>query len=219
MSLPDRPGRTDHGGSTADAHALQEAKQLLRAAVRQRRTARSEQERATDDHARFLHLQRFWGMPTAGSVVAIYLSHGSEPSTLELISWLAAHQVRILLPVLDRQPDGRPRREPDWAAYAGPERLRAGLWGIPEPTTEPLGATGLAEAAVIVCSGLAGTERGDRLGVGGGWYDRARAYAAADAVSLLLLNDDEVLPTLPVQPWDRPVDVIATPTRLLRAGG
>lgn len=218
MSSPDRPQRPGDTGSAADRDALHSAKELLRRAVRTRRAARPELERLADDHARSLLLQDFWGTPRPGSTAACYFSHADEPGTLETIAWLAAQQVRVLLPVLGRRADGSIRREPDWAPYAGPDRLRAGLWGILEPTSEPLGAAGVAEAGVIVCSGLAGTTAGERLGLGGGWFDRALAYAAAEAVTVLLLNDDEVLPSLPTQSWDRRVDVLATPTRLLRAG-
>jgi 5-formyltetrahydrofolate cyclo-ligase len=201
--------------SEADHAALGRAKQTLRTAVRTRRTARSAVTAAADDHARCVRVQEFIGTPSAGLITAAYVSIPPEPSSLELISWLYAAGSTVLLPVLDRRPDGMPRNDPDWAEYAGPDHLRIGLWGIPEPTSEPLGADGLARAGVVICSGLAGTPQGKRLGMGGGWYDRALAYADPDAVLVLLLNDDEVLEDLPTQPWDRWVDVIATPTRLL----
>lgn len=201
--------------SEADHAALVKAKGTLRIAVRTRRTARAGETLAADDHARFARLQQFFGTPPTDLVVAAYASIPPEPGTLELISWLYAAGSTVLLPVLDRRPDGMPRSTPDWAVYAGPDHLHTGLWGIPEPTTEPLGAEALAGASVIVCSALAGTPQGKRLGMGGGWFDRALAYADPGAVVVMLLNDDEVLEDLPTQPWDRRVDVIATPTRLL----
>lgn len=199
----------------ADHAALVNAKNTLRIAVRTRRTARPAEVVATDDHARCVRLQELFGTPANDLVVAAYVSIAPEPGTLELISWLYAAGSTVLLPVLDRRPNGTPRNTPDWAMYAGPDRLRAGLWGIPEPTTDPLDAEALARASIVVCSGLAGTPQGKRLGMGGGWYDRALAYADPDAVVVMLLNDDEVLEDLPTQYWDRRVDVIATPTRLL----
>lgn len=205
--------------SEADHAALREAKKTLRTAVRTRRTARDPERSAAADHARFQRLAEFLGADRAGLVVASYMSVPPEPGTLELISWLYAGGATVLLPVLDKHADGTPRREPDWAAYAGPDRLRIGLWGIPEPTTDPVGAEGLAEAGVVVCSGLAGTADGKRLGMGGGWYDRALAYAGPDAVLVLLLNDDELLPDLPTEPWDRRVDAIVTPTQVLNTAG
>lgn len=205
--------------SDADHAALRGAKMTLRNAVRTRRAARSTQDSETADHARFARIAAFLGNTPSDTVVAGYVSVDPEPGTLELISWLHAQGITVLLPVLGPRPDGTPRREPDWAAYAGPESLRAGLWGIPEPATGALGAEALDRADVVVCSGLAGTADGKRLGMGGGWYDRALAHARPDAVLVMLLNDDELMPDLPVEPWDRPVDVIVTPTRVLDTTG
>lgn len=221
MTLPEPPRRTvPTPVSDADLQALGEAKSMLRAAVTSRRTSRTPDQRAADDHARFLSLQGFFADPEPGLCVAAYLSTGVEPDTLELVSWLYASGVRVLLPVLGPHTDGSPRREPDWAEYAGPDRLRAGFRGILEPTTDALGAEALAAAQVVICSALAGTETGERLGTGGGWYDRALEAAAPEAVTVMLLNDDEIAPALPTQPWDRVMDVIATPSRLIscRAG-
>ena len=58
--------------------------------------------------------------------------------------------------------------------------------------------------------------QGDRLGRGGGWYDRALAQASPAAPVWVLLNPDEVLQVIPVQPWDRPVDALLTPAALFR---
>lgn len=199
--------------SEADNKALADAKELLRDAVRRLRATRDPEQRAAADHARFEKLRAFIGDPK-GQTIATYLSIDDEPGTLELISWAYASGARVLLPVLTEGEREDGKRLPNWAEYAGPDSLRTGLWNIPEPSTEPLGAEGLEQATVIICSGLAGTEKGDRLGVGGGWFDRARSYAQATP-ALLLLNDEEVMPTLPVQEWDCRVDVIITPTKLI----
>ena len=104
---------------------------------------------------------------------------------------------------------------PAWAPYEGPDALRTGAFSILEPTGEPLPSEQLPEAELIVCPGLAANRQGDRLGRGGGWYDRALNHASQSAPVWLLLNDDEVLDTIPMQPWDRRVDVIVTPTRMI----
>lgn len=203
--------------SDADLAALDGAKDLLRDAVRRRREARSAEEREVADARRFAHLRALVGDPS-GMVVAAYLSRAAEPSTWAMVSWLADHGARVLLPVIGPHPDGTPRRTPDWAAYAGSEHLTMGLWGIPQPTGEPLGAAGLAQASLVVMPGLAATRSGDRLGTGGGWYDRALDHAGPEAVTCLLLNDDELLPTLPTQPWDQRVDVVLTSSEVVNCG-
>ena len=151
-------------------------------------------------------------------VIAVYASAGDEPDTWGLIGTLHASGRTLLLPLLGRRPDGSVRRAPDWGIYAGPDRLRAGYAGIPEPDAVALGPDGLARASLVWCAGLAATPRGDRLGTGGGWYDRALANAHPGAVVGVLLRDAEILPELPVEPFDRPVGVIVTEARVLRVG-
>ena len=48
-------------------------------------------------------------------VVAAYVARPDEPATADLIEGLRLSGVRVLLPVL--------RREPDWAWYTGPDGL------------------------------------------------------------------------------------------------
>lgn len=144
-------------------------------------------------------------------VVACYASIGAEPATWDLIEALDAGGVDVLLPLLAG------RRTPAWARYAGADALRPGWAGIPEPTTVSLGPEGLARASFIWASALAVTESGDRLGTGGGWYDRALAWADAGATVGVLVDDDEVVDSLPVEEWDRRIDLIVTPTRTLWA--
>jgi 5-formyltetrahydrofolate cyclo-ligase len=146
--------------------------------------------------------------------VAAYLSTGSEPATLQLVAWLAANGVRVLLPVLSHPIGGRLER-PAWAPYEGPDRLWTGALSILEPTGQPLPSEQLPEAELIICPGLAANRLGDRLGRGGGWYDRALVHASQSAPIWVVLNSDEVLDIIPVQSWDRRVDVIITPEQMI----
>ena len=203
-----------HAQDEADDTAIAGAKKMLRRAVQLRRDSRSPQQRTADDEARLLVMGTALGdrMP---DTVAAYLSTGSEPGTLQLVAWLGAHRVRVLLPVLSPLPDGSPRRDPAWAPYEGPEALRVGVHSILEPTSEPVPSEQLPEAELIVCPGLAANRVGDRLGRGGGWYDRALPHASQSAPVWVLLNADEVMAAIPTQAWDRRVDVIITPTELI----
>ena len=196
-----------------DVAAIDGAKRTLRKAILFRRDMRSEKDRQAADQARMSIIEDSLAdrMP---DTVAAYLSTGAEPGSLQLVAWLAAHEVRVLLPVLSHPVGGRLDR-PAWAPYEGPDALRTGALSILEPTSDPLPSEQLPEAELIVCPGLAANRQGDRLGRGGGWYDRALKHASQSAPVWVLLNDDEVLDTIPIQPWDRRVDVIVTPTRMI----
>lgn len=197
----------------AEFHA---AKQALRAALRQRRDVRSEDERADADARRTAAVLDFLG-DVSGLTVASYLSVAPEPDTTEIVSALHVGGARVLLPVLTPHADGSRREAPTWAVYTGPAGMRSGLWGIPEPSSPPLGPQALADVDVIITSALAATASGQRLGVGGGWFDRVLAGAPASCVSMTLVSADELLETLPCEPWDLLVDVIATEAGVQRA--
>ena len=202
---------------SADAQAIAAAKRVLRSAVRLRRDARRPDVRTRDDERRFERLvDRVTGYPACR--LAAYLSAGAEPDTLRLVAWAAAHGLEVLLPVLT-DGAGSWLPEPAWAPYEGPDRLRTGRSRILEPTGATLGPNALAEVDALVVPGLAADLGGNRLGRGGGWYDRARAEAP-DRPTWLLLNDDEVLEVIPTDSWDLPVHTIITPSRTLavRAG-
>jgi 5-formyltetrahydrofolate cyclo-ligase len=205
---------TEAGDSdSADDAAIRAAKTVLRNAIQFRRDSRSVERRSLDDAARQDLVEEALSsrMP---DTVAAYLSFGSEPGTLRLIAWLAAHDIRVLLPVLS-MPGGKGLSKPTWAPYEGPDALRAGEFSILEPTSEPVPAEQLPEAEMIICPGLAANREGDRLGRGGGWYDRALRHASSSAPIWVLLNDDEVLETIPTHSWDHRVDAIFTPTQMI----
>lgn len=209
------PAAEQPESAAADETALRSAKTLLRKAIALRRDLRSAERRRADDEARLRVATHQLDSPLP-TVVAAYLSSGSEPATLQLVAWFAALDIRVMLPVLTsgQEQPGR-AREPGWAVYAGPDALRVGVLSILEPTTTRLPAGALAEAELIICPGLAANPAGQRLGRGGGWYDRALSHASDSAPVWVWLNDDEVLETIPTQSWDRSVSAIVTPTRFI----
>jgi 5-formyltetrahydrofolate cyclo-ligase len=144
--------------------------------------------------------------PTPGTVCA-YASAAGEPPTGVLLDRLDAAGHRVLLPVLLDDADL------DWAPWTAGTALTPGRLELMEPAGPRLGLDAVAEADLVVCPGLAGDLHGNRLGRGGGSYDRALSRTRARRV--LLLHDHEVLDAVPAHAHDQPVDVIVTPTRTL----
>lgn len=177
-------------------------KAALRAEVR---TRRAQACLASEDAQRLPHLLRWLdGNHDEPGVAAVYASTPSEPGTGALLEALVVRGWRVLLPVL--------RRDPDWAWYEGRQALRPGWRSIPEPTTERLGAAALGRANLVVVSCLGTDDDGFRLGVGGGWYDRALPHRAPDASVLAWGRDAERGMRLPREAHDLPVDGVVTET-------
>lgn len=195
MQLPGSKGQPSAG--------VAEAKAQLRGELAAARATR--QEQPSESRAR---TQRALSACAGAAVVACYLSRPDEPDTTALIGGLTGEGVRVLVPLL--------RREPDWDWFPGFDQLVPGPYGIPQPSGPGLGAAALGLADWIWLPGLAGTPDGRRLGTGGGWYDQALAHATSGATRGLLLFDREVLDDLPTESWDQPVDLVVTATRTIR---
>jgi 5-formyltetrahydrofolate cyclo-ligase len=150
------------------------------------------------------HLLEMPEMSAAGTVAAYY-SVGSEPDTRGLVFALWKRGSYVVLPVL--RPDG----ELDWASYEGPDSLAPGPRGLLEPVDPVRGPGTVARADVVLVPALAVDIRGNRLGRGGGFYDRALARVGAQVPTIALLYDDELLPSVPVEPHDQRVRLVARP--------
>jgi 5-formyltetrahydrofolate cyclo-ligase len=142
------------------------------------------------------------------ATVAAYVSIGSEPGTGVLLEALTAAGKRVILPVV--QPD----LDLDWGTWRGSSALVPARMGLLEPV-DRLGLEAIATADLVLAPGLAVSATGDRLGLGGGCYDRALGRVPVGTPVAILLYDDEVGLDVPVDPHDRPVTAAASPTRWL----
>lgn len=90
------------------------------------------------------------------------------------------------------------------------EDLAPGYRGLPEPST----ASPPARPDVLLVPLLAGDLAGNRLGQGGGHYDRTLAALRAQGplLAIGLAFDMQLVATVPTEAWDQPLDAIATPT-------
>jgi 5-formyltetrahydrofolate cyclo-ligase len=140
----------------------------------------------------------------AGTVAA-YVSIGTEPSTRTLLFALWKRGSYVLLPLLE------PGGDLNWASYEGPDSLVPGPRGLLQPGEPPRGVTAISSADLVIVPALAADRRGNRLGRGGGSYDRALARVGPAVPTLALLYDDELLDDLPAAPHDQPVRAAARP--------
>jgi 5-formyltetrahydrofolate cyclo-ligase len=185
------------------------AKLALRDQLMTTRNRRPLLERSEAAREIALHLTALPEVRRAATVAA-YIAVGSEPGTAPLLDALVAAGKRVVLPVL--LPDG----DLDWAAYAGDQDLVPARFGLLEPGGRRLGPDAVGTADVVLLPGLAVSARGERLGRGGGSYDRALARVPAGTFTCVLLYDDEMGVEVPVEAHDRPVAAAARPAGITR---
>lgn len=194
-------------GTTADTEA---AKRALRKAMLTRRCTLSPEEALA--HARQAQL-RVIAHPVwkAARQVLLYKGIRNELSTDMLLdaAWQSGKQVLL------------PRCEPDapgtmcLAPCACAADLTPGLYGIPEPcpvrcpALDPDSPDFRPDIAII--PGVAFDRHGNRLGYGGGYYDRFLAHPGMARTALVgFAHAFQIVDALPAAHWDRPVHALCT---------
>ena len=183
---------------------VQQDKTLLRARLLKARSARGPDDRREAGRLIRDALLSLPELQMAGTVAAYY-SVGAEPGTRGLVYALWKRGTYVLLPRL--QPDG----DLDWASYEGPDSLVTGPRGLQEPTERPRGPDAITRADVVLVPALAVDHAGNRLGRGGGSYDRALARVGPLIPVIALLYDAELLGRLPAESHDTPVRAVVRP--------
>jgi 5-formyltetrahydrofolate cyclo-ligase len=154
---------------------------------------------------------------TAGSATfAAYLGVGAEPPTLPLINALHAAGHRILLPVCEAD------RRLSWVYWTPQSVLQKSKYGlVKEPVGERHDLSVVGSAAGIFLPATAVDRSGNRIGQGGGYYDRLLAELRAggwNVPGIAIVYDNEVLPegSIPAEAFDQPVKSILTPSALIQ---
>ena len=186
-----------------DAAAIQDRKQAMRSSVMARRAMMSQAERESAAMLLAAHCRVRWSTVTT---VATYLALRTEPPTDPLIDHYIHHGVTVLLPIVDGG-------TLDWATYDASRSVTAGPLGFREPIGPRLGTAAIASADLILVPSLAVDAKGNRLGRGQGYYDRALADATAPVVAVIY--DHEFVADVPCEPHDRHVDGVLRPSGFL----
>jgi 5-formyltetrahydrofolate cyclo-ligase len=137
--------------------------------------------------------------------VAVYYSIGAEPETRGLVYGLWKRGTYVVLPVL--REDG----DLDWASFEGPESMVPGRRGLLEPGEARRGVEAVARADAVLVPALAVDRAGNRLGRGGGSFDRALARVGPLVPLIALLYDDELADRVPAEPHDIRVRAVVRP--------
>ncbi len=191
-----------HGEQLHNELFCREQKKLLRARMKRLRASSSKEDREFWDQD---ILRRFLALPLVQQtdIFYCYISYGTEVDTHKLISALLSMKKRVACP---RMGDGGV--DMDFYEIRSFSDTAAGYRGIPEPSLECRRIQ--CKNAVVVTPGLAFTENGDRIGYGGGCYDRFFAnnprYPAIG-----LAYPFQVVPRIPMGQYDCRVDLVVAP--------
>ena len=140
----------------------------------------------------------------------MYVSVSQEPSTYPALEALESKGIRILLPKLG------PGLARMWAWYEGHDNLVEDAPGRPPaPAGQPLDSTAVEAADVVIVPALAIDPSGNRVGQGGGWYDRMLKQDVNHArIGAMVYPWEMVSMTLPSDGMDVPVKQVILPDQI-----
>lgn len=151
--------------------------------------------------------------PGPGMRVALYKAVGTEVGTDHIRGRCLASGALLYYPrVMD---DGRLSFYPG----GGSDGWVRGKYGLLEPRVAP-GTEGLRSGFdLVVVPGMAFDGKGRRLGKGYGYYDRFLSGLAGTAVTVGLAFSRQMVPEVPVDSRDVPVDAVVTEDGVIRVSG
>ncbi|MCL6351523.1 5-formyltetrahydrofolate cyclo-ligase [Pectobacterium polaris] len=187
------------------------SRQQIRQAVRQRRRLLTPEQQS-----RFAQqaCERVMAHPKIiqAESVAVFLSFDGELDTSPLIQQLWQQEKRVYLPVLHPFRAGHLL----FLCYAPDSELVRNRLKIMEPRLDVRQVLPLPQLDVLLTPLVAFDHLGQRLGMGGGFYDRTLQYRnqmSRGPYPIGLAHDCQQVDALPVESWDIPLPEIITPSR------
>lgn len=148
--------------------------------------------------------------------IAVYLSVNGEMDTRQVITTLWQRQLRCYLPRLGN--GHRPAMS--FAPYHKHSRLTKNRFDINEPMTERRELRDGRHLDLVLVPLVAFDKRGNRLGMGGGFYDRTFSWRRhrrnRRPLLIGLAYEFQHQGWLPSRPWDVPLDMVVTDRKVRR---
>lgn len=135
--------------------------------------------------------------------IAFYLPFNGEISPLALMDRLIKQDKKIYLPVLHPFSTNQLL----FLKYQGEAQLERNRLGVLQPKLDVRNVLPLNELEMIFVPLVACDKQGNRLGMGGGFYDRTLAQAK-QLISVGLAHQCQQLEHLPLESWDEPLSYI-----------
>ena len=178
------------------------SKRKIRSEIEAKRRALDSQWLATASSIIVEHFQKLEAFPTA-ETIALYKAIGGEVDldVLFSICWEAGK--RTCIPIFNTE-----TKIYEMAEVSAETQYSMGHYGIQEPLAPTL--CSMHHIDLIAVPGVAFDRAGNRLGRGGGYYDCL--LDGFSGISAAVAFGFQILPEIPVEPHDIPVNALVTET-------
>ncbi len=151
--------------------------------------------------------------------IAGYLANDGEIDPMHVITAAWTMRKQVYLPVLSPF-----QRKLYFAPYIPGMDMHVNRFGIPEPACSPVNWVTAWQLDLMLLPLVAFDNQGNRLGMGGGFYDRTLAYRQSRTHSIRprlvgLAHELQHEQELSANSWDIPLDMIATEERVIGVDG
>ncbi|WP_348519836.1 5-formyltetrahydrofolate cyclo-ligase [Bacillus sp. 165] len=181
---------------------MNSVKTEIRAQIKKQLLSLSEEEHITYSTtiAEKLYKQPEW---KEAKTIAITISVDHEVDTYSIIQQAWVEGKRIMVPKCIRETRAMSFRE-----INDFEQLETVYMNLKEPIIEQTKIVNKEQVDLIICPGLAFTAAGDRLGYGGGYYDRYLENYKGNVIALAF--EFQMVSSLPIEEFDQKVRKIIT---------
>jgi 5-formyltetrahydrofolate cyclo-ligase len=146
--------------------------------------------------------------------IFLYASFRSEVDTFQLISNALSSGKRVILPKVDAT-----NKMLQLYEIKSLEELAPGYMGIPElPGTAATKLNDVSDIDAVIIPGACYDEKGNRVGYGGGYYDRLLSGLLKTVPIVAPAYEEQIVESIPAEPHDIKVSVIVTDRRVIRCG-
>lgn len=186
--------------------------------LRRQRLATHQQKQASEDLT--LHLIKHRRVKEAKRI-ALYLANDCELDAINFIHWCWQQGKEIYLPVLHPFCSGQLL----FLRYQESTEMKKNKYGILEPILDVTQVCPSNQLDIIFTPLVAFDDKGSRLGMGGGFYDRTLAnwHKEQNTQTILPLtskpypvgiaHDCQQVELIPMECWDIPLPEIITPSK------
>ena len=143
--------------------------------------------------------------------VLMYVSFRTEVDSFEQLSKILCLGKKLIVPLVNS-------KQKTLSLYEIKDitELEAGYKDIPEPNVNEDRKVELKDIDIVVIPGTGFDIKGNRLGYGGGYYDRLLSKTEKKIPKVALAFEEQILDVVPSEPHDIKMDIIITDERVIR---